>query len=66
MNGEKNQTIICKPLSYKQTILQKHLQFTKTFSKGIYKNEMQCWNVYEFKKPCNQKRKRKIKSLKYL
>jgi hypothetical protein len=38
MISAKNQTKICKPLAYQQTNLQRHLQFTK----GIYKNEVQC------------------------
>jgi hypothetical protein len=41
MSGKKNQTIICKPLGYKQANLQKHLQFTRTFTMGFYKNEVQ-------------------------
>jgi hypothetical protein len=42
MNGTKNQTKIYKPLGYQQEKLQKHLQFTRSFTKGIYKNEVQC------------------------
>jgi hypothetical protein len=57
MSGKKNQTIICKPLSYQKIILQKNLQFTKASTNGIYKNEVQCWNVDEFKESYNQKNK---------
>jgi hypothetical protein len=35
MNGQKNQKK-CKPLGYQQEIFQMHLQFTRTFTKGIY------------------------------
>jgi hypothetical protein len=42
MISAKNQTKICKPLAYQQTNLQRHLQFTKSFTKGVYKNEVQC------------------------
>jgi hypothetical protein len=41
MTGKKNQIIICKPLGYQQANLQRHLQFTRTFTKCIYKNEAQ-------------------------
>jgi hypothetical protein len=33
---------MCKPLGYQQENLQRHLQFTRAFTKRIYKNKMQC------------------------
>jgi hypothetical protein len=42
MSGTKNQKKKCKPLGYQQANLQRHLQLTRSFTKGIYKNEVQC------------------------